>query len=126
MRFVVLISAPRRQSNKFIMFIARHAYEALEAMAVSFEIVDRDVVVDMRIVMTGLLCLFCGEIAALLVDQRRQRTGSFPIGAGHAQSFKKFEGLCIICTLSANGIWPVQPKSSPMENAIGDRCYHAR
>ena len=63
-------------------------------MCNALEVASREVVLEVRVVVTRLPRLSCGEIAALWIGKGRQHADGFSGGASHAKSFKKVEVFC--------------------------------
>jgi hypothetical protein len=75
--FVLSVSAPERKPDELVMFLGRKMRKAVEAVIDPLEVSARDVVIEVRIVVTSFLSLLCSEIAPLLQGPGEEDSGSF-------------------------------------------------
>ena len=76
------VPAPEREPDEVVVLGQRHVGEPVEPVLDPLELPGRDVVVEVRVVVTRCLRLLCGEIAALLLGRDSERPRGFSCTSG--------------------------------------------
>src|SRR5262249_24073086 len=110
---VLPVSTPQRQPHKVVMVAGGQRRQPVQPVVDPFEVLDRNVVVEVRVVVPRCPRLLGCKIAPLLQSQGKERAGRNSLRMGHAQSFKKLEVLCTTAGKVASRTRPVDTPSHP-------------